>query len=59
MSIKSAGARASSTDQQPMSDQHPNEKTRMGAGLRELVDKYDGFILDQFGVLHGALHQRI
>lgn len=27
--------------------------TKVITGVRELFDKYDGFILDQFGVLHG------
>lgn len=31
----------------------PAEQTKVVAGIRELCDRYDGFILDQFGVLHG------
>ena len=29
------------------------EQTKVVGGVRELCDRYDGFILDQFGVLHG------
>lgn len=29
------------------------QTTKVVPGVRELCDKYDGFILDQFGVLHG------
>lgn len=28
-------------------------ETKVVAGVRQLCDAYDGFILDQFGVLHG------
>lgn len=31
------------------------EQTKIVQGIRELCEKYDGFILDQFGVLHGEL----
>lgn len=35
--------------------QQSEEKTHttVVGGVRELCDRYDGFILDQFGVLHG------
>lgn len=30
-----------------------DEKTKVVQGVRQLCDAYDGFILDQYGVLHG------
>lgn len=40
---------------QSSSVHHQEEKarTKVVGGVRELCDRYDGFILDQFGVLHG------
>lgn len=34
-----------------------HQETKVVAGMRELCDEYDGFILDQFGVLHGERFQ--
>lgn len=36
-----------------MSSTSADQRTKVVAGIRELCEKYDGFILDQFGVLHG------
>lgn len=36
-----------------MSSASADDQTRIVTGIRELCDRYDGFILDQFGVLHG------
>lgn len=36
-----------------MSTTSADGRTNIVAGIRELSDRYDGFILDQFGVLHG------
>lgn len=33
--------------------QEQQRNTKVVGGIRELCDQYDGFILDQFGVLHG------
>ena len=44
-----------------MSTAHQQQATKIVTGVRELCDKYDGFILDQFGVLHGeqcCIHHR-
>eukprot|EP00752_Nemacystus_decipiens_P006485 g5839.t1 len=35
-----------------MSSTSADGRTKIIAGIRELSDRYDGFILDQFGVLH-------
>lgn len=43
---------SSATDEQRQKQQ---QRTKIVAGMQELCDKYDGFILDQFGVLHGTL----
>lgn len=42
----------SSTEHQ---QQEERTHTKVVGGVRELCDRYDGFILDQFGVLHGEL----
>lgn len=49
------GARASTRNRAAvaMSSTSADGGTKVVAGIRELSDKYDGFILDQFGVLHG------
>ena len=36
-----------------MSTTSADGRTKIVAGIRDLSDRYDGFILDQFGVLHG------
>lgn len=52
--VSSAG-KMSATDQQQEQQQQQQQTTKVVAGVRDLCDKYDGFILDQFGVLHGEL----
>lgn len=46
----------SATEQQDPTQQQeePKQETTVVAGVRALCDRYEGFVLDQFGVLHGA-----
>lgn len=41
--------------QQPLQPQ----TTTVVPGVQDLCDRYDGFILDQFGVLHGELRAEV
>lgn len=41
--------------QQPQQPQ----TTKVVPGVQDLCDRYDGFILDQFGVLHGELRAEV
>lgn len=42
-----------------MSSTSADGRTKIVAGIRELCDRYDGFILDQFGVLHGECYNLV
>lgn len=60
LGARMASMSSSSSASVPSPSPHSTKQiTKIGSGVRELMDKYDGFILDQFGVLHGAAVLRI